>query len=204
MTDRFALLNEPRRPWLEEEALKTKFLSISSSAHPDKAVTGEVDERKSVEQHYAELNAAYQCLRNPRERLKHLLELELGTKPSQVQSVPGELMDCSLAVAQLCRQVDAFLREKATRTSPLLQIQLFERGQEWREKVERLQGGILQQREELLKDLKALDGRWVSSADHGADDRKRLLQQLEELSALLGYFDKWRAQLQERLVQLSF
>jgi curved DNA-binding protein CbpA len=197
-------LNEPRRPWLEEEALKTKFLSISTSAHPDKTLAGEVDERKSAEQRYAELNAAYQCLRDPRERVKHLLELELGTKPSQVQSVPGELMDGSLAVAQLCRQVDAFLAEKAMKTSPLLQIPLFERGQEWREKVDRLQNRILLQREELLKELKALDGQWASPGERGSDERGRLLHRLGELSALLSYFDKWRAQLQERLVQLSF
>lgn len=201
MTDRFALLNEPRRPWLEEEALKIKFLSISANAHPDKVLTDAVDERKSTEQRYAELNAAYQCLRDPRERVKHLLELELGTKPQQVQSVPGELMDYSLAVAQLCRQVDAFLAEKATKTSALLQIPLFERAQAWREKVDRLQNRVLLQREELLKELKALDSRWV---ENRAGERKGLLHLLEDLSALLGYYDKWRAQLQERLVQLSF
>jgi DnaJ-domain-containing protein 1 len=204
VTDRFALLNEPRRPWLEEEGLKIKFLSLSTRAHPDKTLTAKVDERKCAEQRYAELNAAYQCLRDPRERVKHLLELELGTKPKQVQSVPGELMDCSLAVAQLCRQVDAFLAEKATKTSPLLQIPLFERGQDWREKVDRLQNRILLQREELLRELKALDNQWVSSVALGGDERNRLLHRLEELSALLSYFDKWRAQLQERLVQLSF
>jgi len=114
------------------------------------------------------------------------------------------LMDCSLAVAQLCRQVDAFLAEKATKTSPLLQIPLFERGQDWREKVDRLQNRILLQREELLRELKALDNQWVSSVALGGDERNRLLHRLEELSALLSYFDKWRAQLQERLVQLSF
>jgi curved DNA-binding protein CbpA len=197
-------LNEPRRPWLEEEALKTKFLSISTSAHPDKALTAGVDERKSAEQRYAELNAAYQCLRDPRERVKHLLELELGTKPQQVQRIPGELMDCSLAVAQLCRQVDTFLAEKATKTSPMLQIPLFERGQEWREKVERLQNRILPQREQLLIELKGLDSLWISSVAHEGDERNRLLRRLEELGALFSYFDKWRAQLQERLVQLSF
>ena len=34
MTDAFALLDEPRRPWLDAGALKQKFLPISSAAHP--------------------------------------------------------------------------------------------------------------------------------------------------------------------------
>jgi hypothetical protein len=36
MQDAFALLNEPRRPWLEAEALKQKFLALSSAVHPDR------------------------------------------------------------------------------------------------------------------------------------------------------------------------
>jgi len=202
VTDKFALLNEPRRPWLEEEALKAKFFSISAQAHPDRVHTREEDERSSAQERYAELNAAYQCLRDPKERLKHLLELELGTKPPQVQNVPGELMDCSLAVAQLCRQVDAFLAEKATTSSPLLQVSLFERGQEWREKVNGFQSGILAQRENLLKQLKELDNRWIAFGQEH-DDRKKLLHRLVQLSGLLGYFDKWHTQLQDRIVQLS-
>lgn len=200
MTDKFALLNELRRPWLEQDALKAKFLSISGTEHPDRAHT----ERKAAEERFAQLNAAYQCLRDPKERLKHLLELERGTKPQQVQNVPGELMDCSLTVAQLCRQVDAFLAEKAATTSPLLQVPLFERGHEWREKVNGLQSWIIMRREDLLKELKELDSRWISSGKQENDNRQSIIDRLGELSGLLTYFDRWHVQLQERLVQLSF
>jgi DnaJ-domain-containing protein 1 len=204
VTDKFALLNEPRRPWLEEDALKAKFLSISASAHPDLTHNAEASERKSAEERYAELNAAYQCLKEPKERVKHLLELELGKKPQQVQNVPERLMECSMAVAQLCRQVDAFLGEKASTTSPLLQVPFFERGQAWREKVDRLQHRIQLQREELLSELRSLDEQWISRPEEETGARNRLLGRLGEVSGLLSYFDKWRAQLQERLVQLSF
>ena len=203
MTDKFALLNETRRPWLEEDALKAKFLSISATAHPDRVHTGESDERKFAEEHYAELNAAYQCLRNPKERLKHLLELEQGAKPQQVQSVAVDLMDISLSVAQLCREVDRFLAEKTTTTSPLLQVPLFERGQEWNEKVSRLQGEIIARRGQVVDELKELDGQWISLAGQ-LNGRKKILNRLAELSGLLSYFDKWNTQLQERNVQLSF
>jgi hypothetical protein len=36
MNDCFALLNEPRRPWLDSEALKQRFVSLSAELHPDR------------------------------------------------------------------------------------------------------------------------------------------------------------------------
>ena len=36
MTDAFALLSEPRRPWLDAEALKARFLPLSAAVHPDR------------------------------------------------------------------------------------------------------------------------------------------------------------------------
>ena len=36
MTDCFALLGEPRCPWLDAEALKSRFLVLSAEAHPDR------------------------------------------------------------------------------------------------------------------------------------------------------------------------
>ena len=36
MTDYFALLGETRRPWLDTEALKAKFLTLTASVHPDR------------------------------------------------------------------------------------------------------------------------------------------------------------------------
>jgi len=38
MTDYFALLDEPRRPWLDVSSLKQKFLARSSEVHPDRGV----------------------------------------------------------------------------------------------------------------------------------------------------------------------
>ena len=36
MTDYFALLDEPRRPWLDPEAIRQKFFARSGGVHPDK------------------------------------------------------------------------------------------------------------------------------------------------------------------------
>ena len=79
MTDYFALLNEPRRPWIDSEALKARFLVLTAEAHPDRVHNALPAKKKSAHERYTELNTAYLCLREPRESLRHLLELERGT-----------------------------------------------------------------------------------------------------------------------------
>ena len=75
MTDYFAFFNEPRRPWLDAESLKQKFLALSATVHPDRVHNlGEV-ERAAAQERYTELNTAYNWLREPKERLQHLLQL---------------------------------------------------------------------------------------------------------------------------------
>ncbi len=62
MSDYFALLNEPRRPWLEADPLKQKFLVLSASIHPDKIHSAGESEKSATAKQFAELNAAYNCL----------------------------------------------------------------------------------------------------------------------------------------------
>src|SRR6267142_1795542 len=142
MTDHFARLNEPRRPWLEPEGLKQKFLTLSSAVHPDRVHNLGDAERAAAQERYTALNAAYHCLRDPKERLRHLLELERGALPKDVQRIPSELMDLSLEIGQACRQADTFLAGKSQVSSPLLKVQLFERGQEQTESLLALQRQI--------------------------------------------------------------
>src|SRR6266478_7291458 len=93
MTDYFALLDEPRRPWIEPDSLKRKFFALSAEDHPDRVHQASDAEKVAAQQRYTELSAAYNCLREPKERLRHLLELERGTKPEDIQRIPSDLMD---------------------------------------------------------------------------------------------------------------
>lgn len=197
MTDHFALLHEPRRPWLEPEALKDKFLRLSAEVHPDRVHQASASDKLSANRRFTELNAAYGCLREPRDRLRHLLELERGGKPSDLTDVPEDLLELFVAVGRLLRAVDAFAAEKARATSPLLQVQFFERGEEWLEKLRAMQQSVNARRDPLLNELKALDARWE---DGGQKPWERLLA----IWRLLSFYDRWRAQLQERAVSLSF
>jgi len=200
MPDYFALLNEPRRPWLDAEALKQKFLTLSATVHPDRVHNLGEAERATAQERYTELNTAYNCLREPKERLQHLLQLELGGQRKDIQRIPSDLMDLSLEVGKACREADAFLAEKATVTSPLLQVTFFERGQDFADKLQAIRQRVNLLNDKLNEDLQKIDAEWQS----GGAVRSALLQRLEEMYKLFSYFARWSGQLQERVVRLSF
>jgi DnaJ-domain-containing protein 1 len=201
MPDYFALLNEPRRPWLDAGALKQKFLALSATVHPDKAHNASEMEKSAAAKAFAELNAAFTCLSEPKSRLLHLLELELGAKPKDIQQIPASLANLFAEVAMTCRTVDVFLQEKTQATSPLVQVQMFSRGHEWVEKLQTLQQKLKSLHEQMAERLKSIDAQWLAG---NADAQKNLLPRIEELYRLFSYFNRWNNQIQERVVQLSF
>jgi curved DNA-binding protein CbpA len=202
MPDYFALLEETRRPWLEAEDVKRKFISLSGPVHPDRIHSASAEAKAAAAKSFADLNAARQHLAEPKLRLLHLLELELGDRPKDIQEIPDKLANLFTGVAAACRQTDAFLAEKARVTSPLLQVNFFGQGLEWVEKLQRLQQNLNLFHQQLLNELHALDETWMQAATPA--DRRPLLVRLEELYRLFGYFNRWNSQIQERIVQLSF
>ena len=201
MTDYFALLDVPRQPWLEPAELKKRFLSLSAELHPDRVHGANEPEKRAAQSRYAELNSAFQCLNRPRDRLRHLLELETGSRGEQILNVPPMLMDFFLQFSSLCRQVDAFLTEKAAAQSPLLQVQLFERAQEWTIKISAMQKRLNQWRQDVETALKQLDARWLGETQ--PQERADILSRLEEIARTFGFVERWSSQAQERFVQLS-
>jgi curved DNA-binding protein CbpA len=202
MTDYFSLFDEPRRPWLDPNSLNAKFLTRSAQWHPDLVHNSAEPEQSSAARRYAELNAAFSCLRDPKERVAHLLQLELGAKPKDLQQMPDDLAEMFMQVAQLCRQTDALLAEKAHTTSPLLRVLLFERGHAWIEKLNGQLAKLTNRCELLTERLKVLDARWQTTLP-GSALRQEVLSELEELYRQFGFFTRWSGQIQERLVQLA-
>jgi len=203
MTDYFALLDESRRPWLDPDSLKAKFLELSAEVHPDRVHNASAEEKRAAERRYAELNQAYNHLRRPKERLQHLLELETGAKPQQVQQIPGALMQFFIEVGQLLRDTDAFLGEKTKTTSPLLQVQLLERGQLWMDKLNTLQRQLNLRQQELITELKTINAGWTDPGKANAMTHATGLKRLEELYRLFSYYTRWESQIQERVVQIA-
>jgi DnaJ-domain-containing protein 1 len=201
MVDHFSVFGEERRPWLDSDALKQQFHALSAEVHPDKVHGASEDEKRAANERYTGLNAAYQCLREPRLRLAHLIELERGTRPEVIQNVPPDLMSVFFDVGQQLKRADAFIAERSAVTSPLLRVQLFARGQEISEWLTAMRQELAKRQAALESELRTIDGAWV--ADSAVTHRATLLNRLEEVYRLFSFFSRWIAQLQERIVQLT-
>jgi hypothetical protein len=152
------------------------------------------------------LNAAYHCLRVVKLRLRHLLELERGTRPPDVQQIPPATMEVFTQVNQLCREADSFLAEKAIATSPLLKVQMFEKGQALTEKLNSRLLQLNARREALTEQMKLLNLAWESAPPAGSPGRINVLPctRLEHIYRELSFFTRWCEELQERVARISF
>ncbi len=203
MVDYFALLGQPRRPWIDPEQLQRKFLAISNEVHPDKVHGGSPEEKQDAQQRYTDLNSAYQTLRQPKERLAHLIELQTGNKPAAIQNAPNGLMDLFLEIGTVCREVDQFTEHRRQTTSPLVHVSFFARGQELADKVGILQEHVRKQHKAAELALLDLDGEWQKKAGDQATAVSWPLTELEEVYRTFSYLSRWSAQLQERQLQLA-
>ena len=203
--DNFALLGQPRQPWLDPVALKTAFLEQSARLHPDRVQAGSEEEKAAATGRFAELNAAYNCLREPKDRLLHLLELETGAPPADVQNVPEGTMDLFMETGQICRQTDQFLAARGRGSSPLLQAQSFEQALELTARLQELQERIHLRRDQLLAELRPMNVAWNAAppAPPLARAGTLPLRRLEEMARTLSYIARCAAQVQERLSQLT-
>jgi DnaJ-domain-containing protein 1 len=204
--DNFALLGQARRPWIDADFLKAAFLEISSRMHPDRVAATAEPEHEAVTRHYAELNAAHNCLRDPKARVLHLLELELGAPPANIQDIPAGTMDLFLQVGRECRSADEILAGKPREQSPLLQARWCEKGMACTEALGVLQHRIHSRRDELLAELKSMNDAWNTAPPPGSPDRAGALplRRLEEIGRELSYTTRWSGQIHERIALLSF
>jgi curved DNA-binding protein CbpA len=182
MTDYFALLDQPRGPWLDLDALKEAYHRKTLQTHPDTA--------PAVESDFAQLNEAYQVLQDPKRRLHHLLSLENCAPPSGNQAVPQELQDLFLQIGALNQRAHLLLEKTRTISNALsrslLKPQMIEMQREVgdaREKIRDLFEAATQQ-------LRELNSLWQVEA-------------LSDLYFKFAYLGRWSAQLDELAFQLS-
>ncbi|MDA1273962.1 MAG: hypothetical protein O2960_07910 [Verrucomicrobia bacterium] len=206
MTDHFATLVEPRRPWIAAEVLKQKFLAFTSEVHPDRKHGSSESEKRDAQDRCTALNAAYQCLRDTKARLSHLLELELNKKPGVVEEIPEGMMELFFQVGKLCKAVDQFLSQKNEAASPIAKVEWFEKGLDWTEKLTSLQNDIGGRHARYSEELKAMNSNWESADTLQGDARIAMLpiRRVEEIYRVFGFTSRWSQQLQDRVLNLSF
>lgn len=111
VSDHFAVLGLPRAAWVDAEDLKARFHKLSAERHPDSAGgDGEA---------FAELNAAWQALREPAGCLRHFLELQHPDALASAGQTPPELADLFLDIAAFRQAAQKFAVKFLTASSPL-------------------------------------------------------------------------------------
>ena len=195
----FDQLQEVPRPWLDPDALKAKFLKLGAPLHPDRVHHLSEREKREATRRFTELNAAYLTLRNPRDRLNLLLELESGSKPGNIQKITTGIAGLFAEIGQLCRELDAHLAARnPAETSPLLKAAALRAQHEWLARLHSLRFKVDARAASARMELQKLDAEWMSSADH-----KPLLERLEHMARLFSYIERWKQLLANRLIQLK-
>jgi curved DNA-binding protein CbpA len=189
MLDHFAALEQPRRPWIDLDALKDVFHRASAEWHPDVARSGDAARFSAV-------NAAYNALRDPVSRLRHLLELEAPEQLSRPQSIPSEFADLFMRVAAFRQALDALLKKEGAASNALTRALLADERMELSHRVVALRDQLDATYEASVEVLRALDAEWEARP---ADAMERLAG----LQQRFAYLSKWRAQIGESLFKLQ-
>ena len=191
--DFFALLGVPRRPFLDPESVKDVFHRLSRTEHPDQQTAPSTD----LDAAFARLNQAQAALRDPKARLRHLLELEYPqVKLSGPANVPASLADHFAPIHGLLREVDGLLAKKAVAPSALARALLVRGELALRERAEENSAEVDALHAAALDDLRAFDARWEPRPpDAGAV--------LHDFYQRFAYLSRWAEQFRERLFQLG-
>jgi len=182
MTDYFALLDQPRAPWLDPESLKEVFHRKTLKQHPDTSASASSDA-------FAELNEAYQALQNPKRRLQHLLELQVSPPMRAPESVPNELQELFLRIGEWNQRAQDLLEKIRGQSSALERSLLKSRLLEVQQAIENLRCEVRDLSETANAELKQIEA--------------TQLDLISGFHSRFAYLSRWMEQLDEVAFQLS-
>jgi curved DNA-binding protein CbpA len=188
MTDYFALLEQPRGPWLDPAALKESYHRKTLQSHPDTA-------GPDRENDFAELNEAYQVLQDPKRRLHHQLDLE-NFAPSSNQTIPRELQDLFLLIGASNQRANLLLEKLRTTSNALSRSLLKPQIVELQSEVRGLRDRVRNLDMSSTERLREINSSWQN-------DRAGQLAELSSLYAYFAYLGRWSAQLDELAFHLG-
>lgn len=188
IVDHFEVLSLPHRAALSENVLHQAYADKSRIAHPDHGGT---------EQHATEVNAAYEVLRSPENRLKHLLELSVPEQAKAWRTVPLDegMMQVFSQLGAALEASGKFLEKKSKAQSALAKALLTQEEMQHRETLESIGLAIAQRRTTMEKELPAMDTELETAGDE-------TWRKLAAMQARFSYLGRWQAQIRERLLQL--
>jgi curved DNA-binding protein CbpA len=184
MTDYFALLKQPRRPWLDPDSLKQAFHEQTLQAHPDAHASS-----SSAEANFALINEAYQTLLDPKRRLQHLLALTGDAPAARFDAVPEELAELFPALMDVTQQAQQATQTAAAATSALSRSLLTAERLQTQHRVDELR--------QRLQELQAAADTELQSVNIEAT------ADLQRLYVRYSYLQRWATQLAEHRATLA-
>jgi curved DNA-binding protein CbpA len=171
MQDAFEMLKLPRRPWLDEAGVRSAFQQAAAQMHPDTTSGSAAD--------FTELTNAYQTLREPAKRLRHLLALESSDLPLPA-GAPAELMPLFPLIAGVRQKLDRM--ESETDILPI------------RKEAHQVSEQLKHAMDTALLELREADAAWPSAS---------ATRMVAALQSRLTFLEKWHSQLREALLRLD-
>jgi curved DNA-binding protein CbpA len=188
LDDYFATLGLPRAAAIDEQVLHRAYTEHSRHAHPDHG---------GSEAAAALVNAAYESLRQPEKRLKHLLELAGPSEAVAWRTVPldEDMMQLFSALSAAMDASAKFLDRKTKAASALARALLANEEMQHRDVLEQIGFKIEARKDGMEALLPSLD---TAIKDQQPDGWK----QLAATQARFAYLAKWQSQVRERLLAL--
>ena len=187
MTDYFALLRQPHQPHLDDRAIEQAFHERARLLHPDAARANEGDE-------FAQLNSAFNILRDPCLRLRHLLELE-GVTPAKELLAP-ELAEFFSRAAEISHRAKAQIaNERGSNSAIGRSIAQLKRSRIRAELVSVL-GELEASKLQAQSDLEDLNAIW-------SNDRVAAVGKAVQLQQRFTVLQRWMKTLRELQFQLE-
>jgi curved DNA-binding protein CbpA len=189
MIDYFALLDQPRQPWLDPDALKQKYHQLTRAAHPDVRSSQPKAEFEGI-------NQAYRVRLDPKQRIHHLLALEGSTPTTAKHAVPEGVEELFLKTGKLAQDSKRALEELDGATGSLSKSLLQSNLLDLRSRTQELLDQLSHFYDNCLADLRKLNELWK-------ENRPEAIVRLQLLYDQIAYLTHWIAQLEEIQFQLS-
>ncbi len=184
MIDYFALLGIERRPFIDEESLKTAYLRKNESS---RFTAGDTEMLSSF-------NMAFRTLSNPATRTQHLLMLEFGDATGG--RLDSDLGDLFGIVAKALEAVDNEFGSMSSQSSALLRALAFQRVEGVRAKLDDVDAALSSREQSLLADLRRIDEMWRGN-------RAQFRVPLAQVALSLTFVQKWLSEVRERKIRLE-
>lgn len=197
MMDYFAVLEQPRRPWLDQDRLKQKYQELTLSQHPDRRNVTEPgkSEADSVPCTFAAINEGYRILRDHKLRLQHLLTLE-GRGENTGAVPPEELTELFMKTGGLLQEIDRLIEKLRSTTSALSRSLLRSEVLNAQQRSEALLHQLQDLEKNLVTALREADMEWDAQ-------RQNAIDHLADLHNRFAYLGRWIDQLRQRQFDLN-